>query len=111
MLQTKFLSHPSYFDLSRGVVHLASACGLLISLMLCTPARAFDLPPVDGPTPHQIYISGVRHLDRGGGHRHHGQDGEHREGAGCGPLGALGLSLRVWQRDHGFTPVMSNESN
>lgn len=56
MSQSKFLSHPSSFDLSRGVVLWASACGLLISLLLCTPARAFDLPPVNGPTPHQVYI-------------------------------------------------------
>ena len=56
MSQSKFLSHPSSFDLNREVVHWASACGLLLALMLCTTAKAFDLPPVNDSSTHQVYI-------------------------------------------------------
>jgi hypothetical protein len=56
MPQSKFLSVSSSFDLSRGATLWTSACGLLLALLLCTPARAIDLPPVNGPPPYQVYI-------------------------------------------------------
>jgi len=56
MSQSKCLSLARSFDLCRGALLWISACGLLLALLLCTPAKALELPPVKGPPPHQVYI-------------------------------------------------------
>jgi len=57
MPQSEFLSVSSFFDPRKGTAFWAFAYGLLLALLLYTPARALDLPPVNGPPPYQVYIN------------------------------------------------------
>jgi hypothetical protein len=56
MSHSKCLTRPSSFDLGKRGVFKASALGLLLVLLFCSPAKTLDLPPVNGPLPHQVYI-------------------------------------------------------